>query len=87
MGKSLTIRQAAELMNVSPRLIHNVRKVMRSQRRDLIEAVERGTMTVGEALRTLDGSAEPPDRVARFKAIWRNCTPAERDAIAAWIAK
>jgi hypothetical protein len=80
----VNLKQAAAVMNVSPRLVHQARKLQSSGRQDLIQAVSNGRMTVGAALRALAGTA-PPNRIARFKAIWRNCTQAERGAIVDWI--
>ena len=47
----MTVKTTAKAMNVSERQVYLARRVLRSGRDDLIQAVERGEMTVAAALR------------------------------------
>jgi hypothetical protein len=76
----LTVKQAAELMNVSERSVYLARKLMRSGRADIIAAVERGELSMHAALQQI----EPPRQKSTLKPLvlaWNAATPSERQAL------
>jgi hypothetical protein len=58
----MTVKDAAKLINVSERLAYMSRRVVRSGRLDLVDAITRGDMTIHAALRIIDGPKPQPDR-------------------------
>ncbi len=50
-AKGLTVKQAAQLMNVSERSVYYARKLARSGRQDLCGRVERGELRISAALK------------------------------------
>jgi hypothetical protein len=73
----LTVKQVAELMNVSERTIYNAKRLLRHNRPDLVARVEAGTMSVSAALRIVEGKAKPTswDRLVRT---WNSATDDDR---------
>jgi hypothetical protein len=82
----MTVRDAANLMNVSKRLVYRSRRVMRSGRLDLVDAFNRSDMTTHAALQIIDGPKPPPDRYAALVRAWNAACEDDRrrllDAIA-----
>lgn len=74
----LSVRQAAELMNVSERSIYTATRILRSGRQDLIEKIERGEMSLHAATRIFDGNDKQPDRFAALCRAWNKASEAER---------
>jgi hypothetical protein len=75
----LTVKQAAQLMNVSERSVYLARKLARSGRADLCAAVERGELSMHAALQQI----EPPRRKDTLKPLllaWNAATQSEREA-------
>jgi hypothetical protein len=72
----LTLRQTAEVFNVSERLIYAARKVLRL-RPDLEPEVMSGSMSLNEAHRVATGKSKPTswDRLVRA---WGNATDDDR---------
>ncbi|OPK06779.1 hypothetical protein BZ163_29695 [Pseudomonas sp. VI4.1] len=56
---SLTVKQAAQVMNVSERSVYSARKIQREATPDVIEAVEQGRMSLNAALKTLNPDKAP----------------------------
>lgn len=65
LQSGLTVRQAAKLLNVSERLVYMTKRVMRSGRQDLVDAIERGDISVHAALREIDGPKPKAPRADR----------------------
>jgi hypothetical protein len=82
----MTVKDAAKLMNVSERLVYMSRRVVRSGRLDLVDAITRGDVTTDAALRIIDGPKPPPDRYAALVRAWNAACEEDRrrllDAIA-----
>jgi hypothetical protein len=77
--RQLTVREAAKLYEVSERLIYLTRKLLRSGRDDLVQAVERGEITIHRALQILAGP-RPKDGLTPLIRAWNSATEAERSA-------
>jgi hypothetical protein len=79
----LTVKQAAQLMNVSERSIYKVRELQRTGRDDLCDAIMRGEMSIHAALKI----AKPekydrrPDTLKALRRAWNAATEDER----AWL--
>jgi hypothetical protein len=67
-SKGLTIKQAAEVMNVSERMIYMARAVQRS-RPDLADKIAEGTMSMAEAYR-LTTKKPKPTSYSRLVKAW-----------------
>lgn len=70
-------RAAAELMNVSERMVYYSRELIRSGRDDLIAAVQAGEMTMAAAIRKVRGTVLP-DRYDRLVLAWNCCDELEQ---------
>ena len=82
----MTVRDAVKLMNVSERLVYRSRRVMRSGRLDIVDAITRGDTTTHAVLRIIDGPKPQPDRYAALVRAWNAASEEDRrrllDAIA-----
>jgi hypothetical protein len=76
-ARGLTVKEAAALMNVSERQVYQARKLLRIGDPELIAAVDRGEMSIHEALRTAQQRPKPT-RLDRLQAAFRACTDEER---------
>jgi len=77
-GYGLTVKQAAELMNVSERQLYKSGKLLASGRQDLIEAVEFGKMTLHAAFSALDATPPRKDGLKALVRAWNAATVEER---------
>ena len=73
----ITVKQAAEVMNVSERSVHNARRLIRTGRTDLIAAVERSNMSLNKAL-MLAGEKQPASAYQRLIRAWNACSEDEQ---------
>jgi hypothetical protein len=73
----LTVKQAAQLLNVSERSIYSARRVVRLGRHDLVAKMQAGELTVHAALRIAENKPRPTtwDRLVRA---WNNATDDDR---------
>jgi hypothetical protein len=71
----MTARQAAQQMSVSERSVYTARRIIRSGRQDLIDACERGEMSLNAALKQIDG----PPKQDRYAALCRAWNAANAD--------
>jgi hypothetical protein len=82
----MTVRDAVKLMNVSERLVYMSRRVVRSGKLDLVDAINRGDMTTHATLRIIEGPEPPPDRYDALVQAWNAASEEDRrrllDAIA-----
>lgn len=60
--EAVTLGQAAETLNVSPRSVDNAKVVMASGNDELIEAVESGDMSVSAAAKKVTQAITPPSK-------------------------
>jgi hypothetical protein len=75
----LTVRQAAQLMNVSERSVYTARRILRSGGAELIESIESGEMSLNTAAKALDrGKNSQPDRLAALCQAWERASDDER---------
>ena len=81
------VREAAKLMKVSKRLVYYAGKLRRSGRQDLIEAVERGDMTLHKALKMLDAKETRYDGLAGLMRAWKRATDEEESTFLREIQK
>lgn len=74
--QSLTVKQAARLMNVSERSVYMARTIVR-KRPDLALLIEAGTMSLNEAYRLVTGKKKdtPFERLVRA---WNAASPLDR---------
>lgn len=77
MTGRVTIKQAAMIMNVSPRMISMARTISR-KRPELEAPIMAGTMTVAEAYRIVTGKPKPTSWDRLVKA-WNNATDDDRE--------
>ncbi len=73
----MTVGEAAKLMSVSERMIYSARRVQRSGRQDLIDAIELNEMTIHAALTHIDG-VKQIDRYAALSRAWNAANEDER---------
>ena len=73
----MTMKQAAEVMNVSERSVYSARRLLRSGRDDLRAAVERGDMSLNKALSIAYGKRRA-SRYERLMRAWNACDEAEQ---------
>lgn len=73
----MTVKQAAETMNVSERNVYNARRLIRTNRTDLIAAVERGDMSINKAL-SIAGQKQPTSAYQRLIRTWNACSEDEQ---------
>lgn len=81
----LTVRQAAQLMNVSERSVYKVRAIFRV-RPDLEPVIWDGTMSIDEAHRVAFGRAKPTPMDRLVKA-WNAVSDAERAMFVAHVTE
>lgn len=83
----MTIRQAAQVMNVSERMVKMAIELMKTGRNDLFLAVEGGTMSMHRALKLAKPEKydKPQDRLKVFKSSWNRATEAERLLFLNWV--
>ena len=74
----MTVKAAAKVMNVSERTVYMARRVHRSGRQDLIEACQRGEMSLNAALRAIDGQTRPDDGYTALCKAWNKATEDEQ---------
>ena len=74
----MTVKQAAKAMNVSERNIYNARRLIRTNRTDLIEAVERGDMSINKAL-SIAVQKQPTSAYQRLIRAWNSCREDEKE--------
>jgi len=75
----ITVRQAAEIMNVSERSVYMARKLARL-RPDLEDEVVAGRLSLNAALRIAEKRAsEPQPRLSALRKAWAACSDAERN--------
>ena len=55
----VTVKEAAKLMNVSERSVYMARKVLRSGRQDLIDALDKGEISTNKAVSMLENKPKP----------------------------
>jgi hypothetical protein len=75
--EKLTVKALAASQNISERTIYYARRLMRSGRDDLVQAVQRGEMTINAALRIIDGP-KPIDRYANLVKAWNAASDDDR---------
>ena len=68
MAEGMTVKQAAELMNVSPRMVYMAREVNRL-RPDLVPELEAGRMSMNQAWLIARGK-QPPTKREKFIRAW-----------------
>jgi transposase-like protein len=73
----VTVREAARLMNVSERSIYMARQLLRSGRGDLVQAAERGEISLHAALQVI-APKRPKDGLAPLIRAWNSATETER---------
>lgn len=73
----LTVRQAARVMSISERSVYSARRILRSGRIDLVEAVEQGRMSINAAIQILDGPRRV-DGLAALARAWGAASEEER---------
>jgi len=76
--QSLTVKQAARVMNVSERSVYDAGKLIATGRTDLIEKVERGEMRLNRAL-ILAGVRAKPKKGNTLLNAWRKASESERN--------
>ena len=86
----ITVKQFAEILNVSERGIYNARELVRTGRADLIDRVWAGEMSVRGALKLAKPEKYTPKPVGevRYDALvkaWNACTEDQRAAFVAHI--
>ena len=87
LQSGMTIKAAAELMNVSERQVYSARELIATGRQDLIGACERGEISLHAALK----QAKPEKRnkpVNGFNALcaaWRKASGPERSRFREWL--
>jgi hypothetical protein len=87
---SMTVKQAARMMNVSERTVYTAKELLATGRDDLIEQVEAGKLKLFRALKLAKpekyapASPDPARYLALVKA-WNACTDDERALFAAKI--
>jgi hypothetical protein len=77
----MTVKQAAQLMNVSERLVYMAIALRRSGRQDLIESVERGELSINAALKIANGKPSAnlqKDTYAALVRAWNRATEDEQ---------
>lgn len=78
-----TVRQAAEMMNVSVRSVYDARKLLQSGRDDLVAQCESGKLSIHRAL-ILAGLKKSPVKVSLRNA-WASASEKERTEFVQWI--
>ena len=84
---NMTIRQAAEVMNVSERVVKMAGELIRTGRNDLISSVEAGTITVHRALKLAKPEKydKPPDGLKFLKSVWGRASEVDRRLFLVWV--
>jgi hypothetical protein len=59
MKLRVTVKQMADAIGISERMVYIARRLDRSGRKDLVAAVKRGEIKLHEALRVADGKPKP----------------------------
>ena len=82
----ITVKQAAEMMNVSERMVYEAKRLYKTGRADLWEQVKAGTLTLHRAL-ILAGVKSPSikTQICILKSAWVSATDAERRAFLDWL--
>ena len=73
----VTVKEAAKSMNVSERSIYLARKLLRSGRQDLIDAVKKGEISTNKAISMLENKPKPTNYDRLVKA-WNACSEGEK---------
>ena len=81
----ITVRQAAQIMNVSERTVFMARELMACARPDLARAVENGRLSLHAALAAVKPSkyGKKPDRLTVLLKAWEAANKAEKSAFLA----
>ena len=74
----MTVKQIAKVMDISERSIYSARRLIRTNRTDLIEAVDRGNMSVNKAL-SIAGLKQPTSAYQRLIRAWNSCREDEKE--------
>ncbi len=74
---NFSVAEAAKLMNVSERSVYMARKVQRSGRQDLIDAIEKGEISVNKAVSMLENKPKPT-KYDRLVKAWGACSEEEK---------
>lgn len=79
MSESMTIEQAARMMNVSVRNVYKARELAATGRADLVEQVKAGKMSLHAALKAAKPSKHrTPNGCDRLMTAWHSATEDER---------
>lgn len=81
----LTVKQAAQLVNVSERSVYDARRLMRSGQTELIQQVGSGQMSLHRAL-LIAGLKKPPRKAANLQSLWLRATATERREFLDWLS-
>ncbi len=73
----ITVMEAAKLMNVSERSIYMASKVLRSGRQDLIDALEKGELSINKAVSMLENRPKLT-KYDRLVKAWNICSEEEK---------
>ncbi len=73
----MTVKQAAQAMNVSERCVYNARRLIRTGRTNLVAAVQRGDTSLNKAL-VLAGEKQPASAYERLIRAWNACSEDEQ---------
>jgi hypothetical protein len=79
LQKRMTVKQAAQLMNVSERLIYMARKVCECSE-ELSAKIEKGEMSVNEAYRLVTNKAKPT-KYDRLVSAWNAASDDDRERL------
>ena len=79
--RAISVREAARLMNVSERLVYDCRRLERTGRQDLVDAVVRGEMSVTAALIAAGARQRRSPTWARLVAAWNAAADEERQRL------